>query len=65
MQSTSFKDAVVDAMIARIRHERIPPSYLHKQLYPRSARSSGIRRLMVDIAVYEWSGVLADKEYTA
>lgn len=55
--STSFKDAVVDAIITKIKLTNQDPTGLHTLIYPVSTSKSGIRTLLVDIAVYSWSDV--------
>jgi hypothetical protein len=50
--STSFKDAVVDAMIAKVvSGEGVPTSHV-PTVYHYSAATSSIRRLLVDVSVW-------------
>lgn len=61
--STSFKDAVVDAMIAKvISNEGVPNCYA-PTIYQYSAETSSVRRLLVHIGVWDISaGNLASTE---
>jgi hypothetical protein len=55
--STSFKDFITDLMIDKVnrdRWERPIPTDLHEKLYPKSSSISGVRKLLVDIACWEW-----------
>ena len=52
LRSHSFKDAVVDAMIDKIAKCEGFPISIHETIYPRSNGSSGIRKLIIDTAVW-------------
>lgn len=49
--STSFKDAVTDAIIAKLAASDRCRNDIHRQLYSASSKASGVRRLCVNIAV--------------
>ena len=51
--SISFRDGVVDAMIAKMTRDHCV-LVMHEEIYPDSARESKIRKLLVDIAVWGW-----------
>jgi hypothetical protein len=53
--STSFKDAVVDAMMHKISSDDCMPTFEILPIYRHSPAGSPIRRLMVDIAANHWS----------
>jgi hypothetical protein len=53
--STSFKDAVVDAMIHKISADECMPTFEILPIYRHSPAGSPVRRLMVDIAANHWS----------
>jgi hypothetical protein len=52
--STSFKDAVVDAMVHKLTLAQTVPLDVYIDMYQHSSDSAPIRKLMVDIAVHEW-----------
>jgi hypothetical protein len=53
--STSFKDAVTDAYRSKDFEENGSVFNAHGgYLYPRSSKNSGMRKLLVDIAVWHW-----------
>jgi len=61
--STSFKDAVVDALIAKCVAEFMYPTSMHLSIYAAGSSTSAIRRLLVDFMVWslhaktiEWKG---------
>lgn len=49
-----FKDAITDAMIAKVLEENYSPIDMHHWIYPASSASSRIRKLLVDFAVWGW-----------
>lgn len=51
LQSASFKDAVADTMIEKLRASRKRPGFLHVTAYTNSVGPSALRRLVVDVAV--------------
>lgn len=53
--STSFKDAVVDAIIAKTVTNGRHPTGLQNLIYPVSPSKAGIRTLILDLAVYAWT----------
>ena len=53
--SPSFKDAVTDAAIAKCHESKQWPVDIHQVVYRSSAGPCGMRRLLVDIAVWKWS----------
>lgn len=53
--STSFKDAVVDAIIAKVINISYSPTNLHTLVYPKSTVGAKIRTLLVDLAVWRWN----------
>jgi len=52
--STSFKDAIVDAIQAKMKEEECYPLDIHRAIYAKGSCSSRLRNLLVDIAVWEW-----------
>jgi hypothetical protein len=52
--STSFKDAVVDAIVHKLTLAQSVPLAMYSGLYRSSSDSAPIRKLMVDIAVHKW-----------
>ena len=52
--STSFKDAIADALIAKMRAAGRFPITMHEAVYRNSGGSCDMRRLLVDIAVWSW-----------
>lgn len=57
--SISFKDAVVDTLIAKMMNEDFNKLGLHEKVYPASHADSKIRKLLIDIALYRWE----EKDY--
>ncbi|KAK5124701.1 hypothetical protein LTR85_001414 [Meristemomyces frigidus] len=53
--STSFKDAVVDALTSKMAQEERWPLSMYTKVYPGSCASSQIRRLLVDVVVWTWT----------
>lgn len=53
--STAFKDAVVDAMIAKFKQTSIGLTNVQRAIYQHSTTNSKIRCLLVDNAVWDWS----------
>jgi len=54
LMSTTFQDAIVDAFIQKIIDKGCSPTLVHETIYSGTARQSGMRRLLVDIAIFEW-----------
>jgi len=55
LQAADFKDAIIDAIIDKVcTRATLGPQNLHQIIYPNSPVGSGIRRLLVDIAVCRW-----------
>lgn len=52
--SISFKDAVVDALYAKIHKDDVHDIELHEVLYPLSSEMSGVRKLLIDQVVSGW-----------
>lgn len=52
--STSFKDAVTDTLLSKVAEGNFHPTFIHRSIYAASQPNSGIRRLLVDIAVHMW-----------
>lgn len=71
LQSTSFKDAVTDAICENMAREKKWPTTLHQVIYPNTTSAArGIRRLCVEIAVSKWEArtlraTLKDEEWGA
>lgn len=55
LSSTTFKDAISDTICEKFRFTKCSPIDLHQPLYPSSASTAPIRRLLVDIAVWGWT----------
>lgn len=55
LQAAEFKDAVVDALVEKLRAGSKHPATMHQTVYPGGAGPSGMRRLLVDIAAWTWS----------
>lgn len=53
MFSNSFKDAIVDVVLRKLRHQVTIPTTLHQSIHKGSAGLSGMRRLLVNLAVYK------------
>lgn len=54
LKSTSFQDAVVDAMLALMRRTSKFPTTMYQKVYGNSIFPSGMRRLLADVAVFGW-----------
>lgn len=54
LKSTSFKDAIVDAMCEKLKEDKRYPTELHQVIYPASGQHAAIRRLLIDVAVWDW-----------
>ena len=54
LQATSFKDAVVDAMMAKIIEQQVWPATLYRTIFPVSSKASAIRKFLVDVAIWHW-----------
>jgi hypothetical protein len=52
--STTFQDAVVDAIIQRMTVKQDVPLDMYEGIYLHSSNASPIRKLMVDIVVQKW-----------
>lgn len=52
--STQFKDAVVDNLVEQLRTTAEVPKKMYKAIYRGSVGTSGMRRLLVDLAVFTW-----------
>ncbi|TKA74560.1 hypothetical protein B0A55_04444 [Friedmanniomyces simplex] len=50
----NFLNAVLDALISKLVNGKRHPTNLHEYVYPYTAGDCGLRRLMVDIAAFEW-----------
>jgi len=59
--SVSFKDAVVDAHIAKVQEQDRFALGCHETIYPNSSDSAVIRKLLVDFAVWGWKDGLPRK----
>lgn len=55
--ANSFKDAVVDAIIAKLNSTYHHPADLQSQIYVASSKTAKIRKLIIDIAVFFWDGI--------
>lgn len=55
LMSTSFKDAVTDALICKMVDEEQYPTALHEVIYTELNPRSAVRRLFVDVAIWGWS----------
>ena len=53
--SSSFKDAIMDAILFKLRTGSGSPVSVHGYVYNRSAGVCGMRRLLVDLAVWKWT----------
>lgn len=63
LQSTVFMDVATDSLIAKCLSEDSWPTGLYGVVIDHVARSAGIRKLLIDIAVHEWSeGSFAEME---
>lgn len=58
--STSFQDAIVDAINHKIESTKSCPTQLHQGAYRDTATSNSLRRLAVDIAVWNWEAMIAE-----
>lgn len=57
LQAGDFNDAVTDAVVQLMRSCRVKQQCthtIHTIIYPNSKPGSGVRRLLVDIASYDW-----------
>lgn len=55
LQAADFKDAIIDAIIDKVCSSSILGlQNMHQIIYPNSPIGSGVRRLLVDIAVSRW-----------
>lgn len=52
--STTFRDAVADAMVTRINECDHCPTMLHTIVYKTGREDSAMRKLLVDVAVWQW-----------
>ena len=52
--SASFQDAVLDATVENLVSTSTAPVELHAAVYDRTNGDNGLRRLMVDIAIFGW-----------
>lgn len=52
--STTFKDAVTDSLVEWVLATNIHPTELHLEIYGYSDAPSGMKRLLVDLAVFRW-----------
>ncbi|KAM0720125.1 hypothetical protein Q7P37_004261 [Cladosporium fusiforme] len=60
LDSTSFKDAILDTMLAAIRQTSNRPISMFQEIFGCTRSPSGMRRLLVDLVVYSWPlGTLA------
>lgn len=50
--STSFKDALVDTLIAKCVEEKFYPNSLHRAVYASGSSKSGMRKLLVDFHIW-------------
>lgn len=55
LQAGEFKDAVVDAVVEKLRIGNKYPATMHQAVYPGSIGPCGMRRLVVDAAAWGWS----------
>ena len=53
--STSFKDAIADAVIVKILDTNKWPADMHEHIYPESSSAFPFRKLCVDIALWRWT----------
>jgi hypothetical protein len=62
IDSVTLKDAIVDKVISLVRDNGKVPTSLHRPIFKGSVSRSGMRKLLIDIAVYSWfPGTLADQ----
>ena len=54
IMSTSFKDAITDALISKLKDGADVPVGMYRGIYPASPQTAGVRKLLVDIAVWGW-----------
>ena len=54
LMSTSFKDAIVDALISKINTTNRFPTTLHEDIYPKSTKQSRMRKLLVELTIWSW-----------
>lgn len=62
LTSCSFKDAIVDAITAKLIEEQRYPINLHEIIYPKSKKTSAIRKLLVDIAIWSFQDVDLERQ---
>lgn len=55
LQASAFQDAVADTLIDKVKYEQLTPLWMYKDIYAGSPRESGMKRLLVDLAVTYWS----------
>jgi hypothetical protein len=60
--STSFKDAVVDMVVSLAVGDGELPTSMHQDIFKGSAYKSGMRKLLVDIAVHGWSPAMLEQQ---
>ena len=53
--STTFKDAITDALPLKMVDARNWPLRMHETIYPCSSSTFAIRRLLVDVAIWKWT----------
>lgn len=54
LQAPDFRDAVVDAIIAKAYYNSLCEQTMHEIIYPNSQTDAPIRKLLADIASYRW-----------
>ncbi|KAK3675075.1 kti12, chromatin associated [Recurvomyces mirabilis] len=52
--ATEFKDAALDALVDPLNKACRVPAGVHGRVYTSTAGPNGLRRLLVDVAVYKW-----------
>ncbi len=52
--TTTFKDAVVDATRSKVKQDQTQPVGMIKHLHPHMSKRSGMRSLLMDVAVWYW-----------
>lgn len=62
LASTSFKDAVVDAMTDILHETSDPPVSMCQQIFRSTNLPVGMRKLLVDLAVWTWSAETLAKQ---
>lgn len=66
LQASDFKDAMMDAMIDKVKKSKqCSHQTMYQIIYPNSVPGSGVRKLLVDVAATRWTWEFLKQQHSA